>query len=33
MTRRLAVTYGTQWLTPSLLEDGRMLQFSANLIF
>jgi len=26
-------TYGSQWLQPSLVEDGRMVQFSANLTF
>jgi hypothetical protein len=27
------VNYGTLWLQPSLIEDGRMVQFSANLTF
>jgi hypothetical protein len=26
-------TYGPLWLQPSLLQDGRMLQFSANVSF
>jgi hypothetical protein len=27
------LNYGPLWLQPSLMEDGRMVQFSANLIF
>ena len=27
------LTYGSLWLQPSLMEDGRMVQFSANLVF
>ena len=27
------LNYGPRWLQPSLIEDGRMVQFSANLIF
>ena len=27
------VNYGALWLQPSLIEDGRMVQVSANLIF
>jgi hypothetical protein len=29
----LNTTYGPQWLQPSLLQDGRMIQFSANVTF
>ncbi len=29
----LNTTYGSQWLVPSAVEDGRMIQFSANLTF
>jgi hypothetical protein len=29
----LNTTFGPQWLQPSLLQDGRMVQFSANLTF
>ena len=29
----LNVNYGPLWLQPSLLQDGRMLQFSATLTF
>jgi hypothetical protein len=27
------LNYGPLWLQPSLIEDGRMVQFSANLTF
>ena len=27
------LTYGPLWLQPSLMQDGRMIQFSANVIF
>jgi len=29
----LNTTYGPQWLVPSAIQDGRMVQFSANLTF
>ncbi len=29
----LNTTYGSQWLVPSAIQDGRMIQFSANLTF
>jgi hypothetical protein len=29
----LNTNYGPQWLVPSAVEDGRMIQFSANLTF
>ena len=30
---QLNTTYGSSWLQPSLIEDGRMIQFSGSLIF